>query len=228
MTRPGHNLRALEHRSLSDSDIALVNDYFLAQTARVTCDIGLIFGTQDRTICERLATQAAAAWHKGLFPAIIVTGGPLLPELNISESAYIASLLRKKGVPSAAILTETHSRHTQENIENAQSLILRRHLDHGHDPLPNGTAYCFGNAYGGRRFLMTLAVRWPNLKPVFEWAGDRDDFENAWHRTPASAERLCREFNKLAPYTEKGWTRDIDIPALNKKLLKNAANPRRK
>lgn len=225
MTHTGHKGRVLDHRRLTDDDIDLVNAYFLAQTIRVPCDIGLIFGTQDRAICDRLATQAAAAWHKGMFKAVIVTGGPLLHPLNISEAAYIASLLRKKGVPAAAIHIDEASRHTQENIENAQSIILRHQLENGHNLLPRGTAYCFGNAYGGRRFLMTLAVRWPNLKPVFEWAGDDDAFKRSWHRTPANAERLCREFNKLAPYEARGWIREISIPRLNAALSRNAQKP---
>ncbi|GEM_PF-251620 len=214
----------LDAPSLTPPTIAAINDYFLVDTLRAKCDIGFIFGTQDRAICDRLAAQAARAYHDGYFPKLVISGGPLLRDVNISEADYIAALLHKKGVPPAAMIIENASCNTQQNIEFAQEILARIHTETGQNPVPNQTAYCFGNAYGGRRFLMTLKRRWPELTPVFESVvadcdSDCGDFKNQWHTTSANARRLTSEFNKIAPYTAQDWLREVDIEALNRAIM---------
>lgn len=70
------------------------------------------------------AGQAAALYHQGLAPVIIASGGPVGPDLT--EAGVLAGVLQEEGVPAAAIIRETESRDTIQNIYNSR-VILAAH-----------------------------------------------------------------------------------------------------
>lgn len=214
-------MRILNPQKLSKDDINFVNDYFLADTISVPTDLAFILGAQYEATQINMARTAASMYLKGYFNKIAVSGGPVAIGSTLSEAEEMADALRKEGLPSSAILIENEASNTQENVEFVRDLIKAEHI-----PLPNNTVTCIGNVFGGRRILMTMKRRWPEVTAALKLVGPRPDFKQTWQDFPADRERLCKEFNKLAPYTEKDFLREINIFDINQKLARSPLYPR--
>lgn len=96
--------------------------------AVVALGSGLINGQVPPLLASRLdraqrAYQAAVA--AGGRPVVVTSGGQGEDEPR-SEADAMADYLRKHGVPEAAILTETESRTTEENLANTAGLLAER------------------------------------------------------------------------------------------------------
>jgi uncharacterized SAM-binding protein YcdF (DUF218 family) len=78
----------------------------------------------DLTDASDRAVHAAHLWHQGTAPLIIVSGGawPSNPP-KPAEALWIRQLLVMLGVPQAAILLETDSTTTRENMANVARLM---------------------------------------------------------------------------------------------------------
>lgn len=99
-----------------------------AVAAVVALGSGLIAGEVPPLLASRLdeAQRAyAAAIVAGGSPVIVTSGGQG-PDEPRSEAEAMAEYLRGREVPAAAILTETESRTTQENLANTAALLAER------------------------------------------------------------------------------------------------------
>ena len=78
----------------------------------------------DLTQASDRAVHAAHLWHSGTAPRIIVSGGswPSTPQ-KPAEALWIRQLLIMLGVPQSAILLETESTTTRENVANVAKLM---------------------------------------------------------------------------------------------------------
>ena len=80
------------------------------------------YGGKPSPALERRLLAALALYHKGLAPRIAVAGGKA-PGDTLSEGEVGCRYLRERGVPEEALLCETQSQNTHENL-----LFLRPHL----------------------------------------------------------------------------------------------------
>lgn len=78
----------------------------------------------DLTEAVDRATHAASLWHAGVAPRIIVSGGtwPSNPP-KPAEALWIRQLLLQLGVPQDAIVLETDSTTTRENMRNVAQIL---------------------------------------------------------------------------------------------------------
>ena len=82
-------------------------------------------GQPSNVLTYRL-DEAARLYREGLAKNIIVCGGQGKDE-PASEAETMAAYLAAQGIPESAIFPEAASRNTQENLLNAQAIML----DHG-------------------------------------------------------------------------------------------------
>lgn len=96
--------------------------------AVIVLGAGLRDGKPSLTLRGRL--NVAAAYYKEHPDCVIVTTGGVGYQQTISEAEAMALYLMEKGVPSEAILQESTSTSTQENLSNADAL-LRKNIPTG-------------------------------------------------------------------------------------------------
>lgn len=118
-------------------------------------DFIIVFGTRF----SDPAPLAADAYHAGLSPAIVLTGGPNRHNPAHIEADVHAELLRTAGVPPAAMVIERQSRNTVENVTLARPLILRAIGE-------PGTAIAVVK-WHHRRAVLLLARHLPSLTRIF-------------------------------------------------------------
>ncbi len=70
---------------------------------------------------EGRATKAAALFHEGLAPRVVLTGG--LGDAPVSEARAAARIVEALGVPPDALVLEERSTSTEENAREAARLI---------------------------------------------------------------------------------------------------------
>lgn len=97
----------------------------------------------DVTEAADRATTAAQAWHQGIAPRIVVAGGvwPATPP-KPAEALLIKQLLLQLGVPPDALVLETESTTTRENVKNVAQIMQ-------------------ANGWDGRLALVTSASHMP-------------------------------------------------------------------
>jgi uncharacterized SAM-binding protein YcdF (DUF218 family) len=207
----------LDPKRLSKEDIELINNYYLAETAEVPTDLGFILGVNSPNIQKPLCDKAAQLQLSGYFNKLIVSGAPLAGLTSHSEAEEMADFLRKRKVENNAIILENGATNTQENVELARDLVGK-----GVAGKAVTSVHCFGNVYGGRRILMTMKRRWPEVTPALTLIGPRPDFKATWQDYDFDRKRLCLEYNKLARYTDMDFLREVDINQLNDSLQRRA------
>lgn len=77
------------------------------------------------TTTKKRLKKGVVLWKKGVYDAIIVTGGIYLPPQiqTIPSGNLMKEWLREKGISSESIICENRSRDTYENIQGTLSLI---------------------------------------------------------------------------------------------------------
>lgn len=207
----------LDPKRLNKADIEHINEYYLAETVKVPTDVGFILGVNSPGIQKSLAKKATSFQLKKYFNKIILSGAPLVHGANISEADELADFMRKSGVANDALVFEPNATNTQENVEFARDLVGK-----GVAGQAVTSVHCLGNVFGGRRILMTMKRRWPEVTPAVTLVGPRPDFKETWQDYDFDRQRICYEFNKLAPYFKQDFLREVDIPRLNESLQRRA------
>jgi hypothetical protein len=188
-----------------------IRDYLLIErTALKRADICLIYG--NKAIYERLAARAASLYKQGYFSKIIVTGG-VATESGETEAEATRAALVRYGVRDAAILVESRSTNTQENIEFAREVIDRE------IGLQNVRSVIgLGHISAGRRFVMTLARRWPDVLAMHVSVNPYATEPRNWEIDEAFRRQVLEEWNKIAPYKDQGLLAEIDISQINSRV----------
>lgn len=99
---------------------------------------------------HKLIALAAAAYHAGKAPFILVSGGYVHPaQTRFSEAIEMRrALISEFQIPESAILADPHARHTTTNLRNASRLIFRYGIPTDRPALvvavPNAVTYISG------------------------------------------------------------------------------------
>jgi uncharacterized SAM-binding protein YcdF (DUF218 family) len=88
-------------------------------------DVALVFGTGLDWKAESRVRATAAAFHRGLAPHFIVSGGVAMPGWNgISEAEWFRARLLERGIPPDRIHIENRATNTAENVEFSTPILL--------------------------------------------------------------------------------------------------------
>jgi len=85
------------------------------------------YGDRPSPIFRERINHAVSLYHQGLVNTLIFTGGRN-PNDPLSEAEVARNYALAQGVPAAAILIETTSTNTQENLRNAQEVAVAHNL----------------------------------------------------------------------------------------------------
>ena len=120
----------------------------------VVSDLIFVLGSNDL----RVADRAAELFHQGFAPMIAFSGGTgrLTQSWTKSEAEQFAARARLLGVPDEAILIESRSTNTGENIRFTRGLLLEKGLS------PN-SILAVQKPYMERRVLAAMEVQWPGV-----------------------------------------------------------------
>ena len=186
---------------LDPAKAARITDHLALRTARPAhADLAFIFGTRY----PDPAPLAADAYRQGIVPLITLTGGPNR-RTNQPEALIHRALLRAAGVPAAALIVETHSTNTLENVTFALPLIAARLA-----PESVSTMLVIAKWFHARRALMTLKKHWP--RPVhyylLTYSPEGITPEN-WHTDPVHAAPVLRNWENIPRYLQRGHLAEI-------------------
>lgn len=175
-------------------------------------DLAFIFGNS----MPDPAFHAAALYHQGLVPAVVVTGGPHRFDPAHVEAEHHAAILRSQGVPPESVIVERSSRTTAENVAFARPLI--------HAALGEVTSVVAVVVWYHVRAVYQLAAQLPGVRLIHTLAYEHEDrwtgrtvTRQSWPHT-GSARRVLHEYRtvhhmrlngELPPLIRSGagWTR---------------------
>lgn len=143
----------------SDDDVQIIDSH---AGAIGQADFILLFGTRHWTPAE-LAADLFLAGHS---PLIVATGGSDRHPKQLSEAIVHRDLLLAAGVPSEAVVTETKSLSTTENVTLALPLIEQR--------IGSPRSVIAVVKWYHRRALVTLARHAPSIERIY--AADYEPF----------------------------------------------------
>lgn len=181
----------------SEAEIAEINARHLIRTQLKPADLLFVFGTREDV--ARRVDEATKLWREGFFRWSIVSGG-VTPGSQRSECEIIRAAMVAQGIPPERILEEHCATNTGENVifslpilevtlglKNIRSLI------------------CLGNSWTARRYAMTLHRHWPEVEKMLCNVDTFGTPLELWHTDPEFRSRVLREWDKIGPYTAKGF-----------------------
>ena len=118
---------------------------------------GLIFvlGSHDL----RVAEHAADLFYRGLAPRVVLSGGFGVRKASPwakSEAEMFAEVMRQRGVPESALLLESRSTNTGENVRFTRELLAARSLT-------VQSVIAVQKPYMERRTFATIRKQWPEV-----------------------------------------------------------------
>ena len=198
--------------ALTDEQIAIMTEAVFLEEAcvRTRCDVMFVFsGTHPGHW-----VTAIAAYKDGLAPRIIVTGGSGKPDgrepAGRSEAEAIAQHLLEACIPREAMLLETRSRNSPENVLFAKELF-------DFAAISSVLFVCKSHAAG--RQYRTLKKHLPSgttyIPATFDtvYHGIRID-RRTWADTETGRSRVYGEYLRLLRYGQRG-----DIERLEDRLI---------
>jgi uncharacterized SAM-binding protein YcdF (DUF218 family) len=181
-------------------------DYHHVGHALRKADCILVLGSHDTRVAERGAELYVQGWA----PLVVMSGG--LGSLTSGiwtrpEAEVFADVAVSRGVPREALLLESRSTNTGENVELSRRLLAERGL------LPR-SAIAVQKPYMERRTLATFGVRWPELDLVV--TSPLLDFE-AYTSEGIPREDVIHimvgDLQRLIVYAAKGFSTPQHVPA---------------
>lgn len=107
----------------------------------------------------RVAEHAADLFHRGLAPRVVLSGGVGVRQVNAwsgTEAERFAEVMRQRGVPEAAMLLESRSTNTGENLQFTRELLAARSLT-------VQSVIAVQKPYMERRTFATIRQQWPEI-----------------------------------------------------------------
>ena len=180
-------------------------DYLRMGQALEPCDLILVLGSND----VRVAEHGARLFLQGLAPRILFSGnaGVLTRQLfDRPEAEVFADVARRMGVPEEAMLLETRSTNTGENIRFSRELLAA----HGLDPQ---RFIVVQKPYMERRAYATFMRQWPGKEirmasPPLDW----DRYPNALLTREVVLPLMVGDLQRIRLYPEKGFQIPQEIP----------------
>ena len=88
-----------------------------------------VFDNRPSPVLRERINHAVVLYEQGVVDKLIFTGG-LGSDDTLTEAEVAGIYAQQQGVPATAILLETTSTNTYENLVNAQAIGTANHLDH--------------------------------------------------------------------------------------------------
>jgi uncharacterized SAM-binding protein YcdF (DUF218 family) len=167
----------------------------------LTGDCIMVFGNGN---LDR-AKKAIELYHSGKAPLILFSGGDKWGERDEIEAISMKRFAITQGVPEKAIVIETTSNHTKENVL-ASILVLDRAL--GLHKIKRIIAV--SDAGHLRRCLLTLRTYMPNWIE-FTMIGTDTTLPRDWWEIKPIRERAIKEIQNIIKYIKEGQIEDSEI-----------------
>lgn len=180
-------------------------DYMLMHQPLEKADAILVLGSTDL----KKAEYGAKLYHEGWAPLLIFSGGEGRATKGLwgmSEAEKFASIAKAMGVPEEAILLETKSTNTGENIEFTRRLleekgILVRKIIVAQKP------------YMERRTYATFAKQWPGMDFVVTSPDvSFEDFAKADRSEEFTISMMVGDLQRIKEYPVLGFQIEQEIP----------------
>ncbi len=175
-------------------------DYIAPRTRLFRCRHALLFGSRHAQ--APLVARVAFLHRMGYFETLIVSGGSTQGR-EPSEAEELAARLVEAGLDHRALILETASGNTKENIQ------LSREKMHG---VGVDRLLLIGKIYAKRRYVMTLRRHWPEIKTV---ACDAMNYfgvsRDAWWTNQELRARILSERRKIATYLGRADIQEVDV-----------------
>jgi uncharacterized SAM-binding protein YcdF (DUF218 family) len=168
-------------------------------------DIGIGLGSHDPNV----AIYTAELYHQGVFPLITFTGAnapTTVERFPRGEAVHFREIAIELGVPTEAILIETESRTTAQNVELTRKLL-------GEHNISVHTATVISRPYQQRRAYGIAKLAWPELDvrcasrllPLDEYIADIGDMNRV-------VTMLVGDTQRVALDARYGFAITQDIP----------------
>ncbi|BCN24438.1 YdcF family protein [Vibrio alfacsensis] len=160
----------------------------------------------------RVAEYAAKLYHQNLAKLIVFSGGEgrfTDGLLEKSEAETFAEIARIAGVPNEAILVETRSSNSGENVRFTEQLLKEKNIH-------CESLILVQKPFMERRAIATFEKQWQSpysqlqvtstAHPFFEYINEEMPLMMA-------LEALMEDFSRVKIYPEKGFQTEQEIPA---------------
>jgi uncharacterized SAM-binding protein YcdF (DUF218 family) len=178
-------------------EIAEIDATHLINTPIKPADLLFMFGTREDVGLR--VDEAVRLWREGFFRWSVVSGG-VTPGSTRSECAIIGDAMVERGIPPERILEEHRATNTGENV------IFSLPIIEAAIGLANiRSVICLGNTWTARRYPMTLHRHWPEVEKMLITVDSFDTPRALWHTNAQFRVRVLAEWDKIEPYTAKGF-----------------------
>ncbi len=162
---------------------------------------------------EDVARRAAQLYRQGYAPRALFSGGlgrNTRAMWTRSEAEHFREVAVAEGVPESAILLETQSTNTGENLVLSRQVLLEAGLEH---PRIIGVH----KPYMERRLLAAFPVYWPEAEAqVTSWQQSFQEYVagvGRWGRTEEDTiHMLVGDFQRVEEYARRGYQVPQPIP----------------
>lgn len=189
--------------------IQILWDYMCLHQQLQPADCIIGFGCYN----EDVARRAAQLYRQGYAPRVLFSGGlgrNTRAMWSRSEAEHFREVAVAEGVPESAILLETQSTNTGENLVFSRQVLLEAGLEH---PRIIGVH----KPYMERRLLAAFPVCWPEAEAqVTSWQQSFREYVagvGRWGRTEEDTiHMLVGDFQRVEEYARRGYQVPQPIP----------------
>ncbi|EKF9124036.1 YdcF family protein [Vibrio cholerae] len=182
-------------------------DYLQLHQQPDVADLILVLGSND----VRVAEHAAKLYHQGLAPYVLFSGGFgrfTQGVFNHSEAETFAAIAKDAGVPEHAILLETQSTNSGENLHFSHQLLVQQ-------AWPAKRILLVQKPYMERRAYATFMQQWPEsveIVQVSSPAGSFFDYLTSELTSDFVLNAMLGDFERIRDYPALGFQITQPIP----------------
>ncbi|ENM3888887.1 YdcF family protein [Vibrio cholerae] len=182
-------------------------DYLQLHQQPDVADLILVLGSND----VRVAEHAAKLYHQGLAPYVLFSGGFgrfTQGVFNHSEAETFAAIANDAGVPEHAILLETQSTNSGENLHFSHQLLVQQ-------AWPAKRILLVQKPYMERRAYATFMQQWPESVEsvqVTSPAGSFFDYLTSELTSDFVLNAMLGDFERIRDYPALGFQITQPIP----------------
>lgn len=182
-------------------------DYLQLHQQPDVADLILVLGSND----VRVAEHAAKLYHQGLAPYVLFSGGFgrfTQGVFNHSEAETFAAIAKDAGVPEHAILLETQSTNSGENLHFSHQLLVQQ-------AWPAKRILLVQKPYMERRAYATFMQQWPESLEsvqVSSPAGSFFDYLTSELTSDFVLNAMLGDFERIRDYPALGFQITQPIP----------------
>ncbi|TQQ72852.1 YdcF family protein [Vibrio cholerae] len=182
-------------------------DYLQLHQQPDVADLILVLGSND----VRVAEHAAKLYHQGLAPYVLFSGGFgrfTQGVFNHSEAETFAAIAKDAGVPEHAILLETQSTNSGENLHFSHQLLVQQ-------AWPAKRILLVQKPYMERRAYATFMQQWPESVEsvqVTSPAGSFFDYLTSELTSDFVLNAMLGDFERIRDYPTLGFQITQPIP----------------